>query len=203
MVLGAVGLLGGGLRLFGGDLRRFQRLLGLLAVDGIVDRPDDRAGVGLPLDQVVLRAAADGLAGDVLVRQARHHQDRHGRHGGAEPRDRVQPVRVGQRQVQEDRIEVFALDLLQGFPQGTRPREVELPLGVPQQHVLEQNGIRAIVFHQQNALGTCPRSGPRGVTVPETASGRFSGVGRHGCFSFDAPCSGRPRWPGPVPRSPG
>ena len=42
--------------------------------------------------------------------------------------------------------------------------EVELPLGVPHQHVLEQNGIGAIVFHQQDSLG----------------------VGRHGCFSFTA-----------------
>ncbi len=151
MVLGTVGVLGGGLGLLGGVPGRSQRLLALLAVDGIADRPDQRPRVRLPFHQVILRAATDGLAGDVLVRQAGGHENGHRGHGCGEPRNRLQAVRVGQGEVQEDGLEGLAAEAFQGFPQGSGPGDLELPWGNLRQHLLEQNGVRTVVFHQQDS----------------------------------------------------
>ncbi len=131
VVLGAVGLLGGSLGLLGGNLGLLQGLADPLPLNGVVDCAGDRPRVGLALDQVVLRAATYGLVGDLLVRQTRDHQDRQRRRGGANPHDRVQSVRIGKREVQEDRIEVLHGKAVQRVAQGTRPENLELPLERP------------------------------------------------------------------------
>ena len=74
-----------------------DRLLRLLAIDGVMDCLADRRGVGLTFDQIILRAAAHCLPCYDLIGHAGEHHDRQVRRSGRKPANRLQSVRVGQR----------------------------------------------------------------------------------------------------------
>ena len=103
----------------------------------------------------------------MLVGLAGHDEDRRRRRRGGKTPDRLQPAGIGKREVQQHRVEALALDAVEGFPQGTGPRQFDLPRGVAGEHLLEQDGVRAVVFHQEDLLG----------------------LGRHGSFSATAALS--------------
>ena len=81
-----------------------QRLFHDLALDGVAQRTQQPARLDLALDQIVLRAFLQRLGGQRLVVQAGQHHQGNARRGGVRPPHRLQPLRVGQSQVEQDDV---------------------------------------------------------------------------------------------------
>ena len=133
----------------------FQIVVGLLegllpprAVDGVAERAGQRWRVDLPLKQVVLRAAPHGLDRNLFVGQPRQHHQRQPRQQLAQAVDRLQPVGIRERQVQQDHLERLAIQ--RGAPQTARPLGAISARAGLIQHRLQQGGVAGIVFHQQD-----------------------------------------------------
>ena len=83
-------------------LQRRRRLLHVLALGGVADGPAEDVRRRLALDQVVLGAGGDrGEPGALLGEPGQHHH-RRARRGGEHLGDRLQPLHVGQVQVEQD-----------------------------------------------------------------------------------------------------
>ncbi len=78
--------------------------LGALALDRVQQRAPQHFGFDAPLDQVVLRARRDRGSPEVLVVQPGQHDDRDGGVAFGDAVERVDPVGVGQVQVQQHAI---------------------------------------------------------------------------------------------------
>ena len=78
-----------------------RRELGPLALDGVDDGPPQHLGVDTTLDQVVLGTRCDRRDSEVLVVQPGEHDDRDGGTEFAQAVQGVDPVRVGQVQVEQ------------------------------------------------------------------------------------------------------
>ncbi len=85
MVLGAVGLLGGGLRAFGRVPRRFQLLLQAFPFSRMLDGPNQHARRGLALCQIILGALANRLHAGRVVFPTGQNQDGQTRGGSGGP----------------------------------------------------------------------------------------------------------------------
>ena len=93
--------------------------LGALALDARSASPWSASRpVDVVLVEVVLRAGLHGLERDLLVVDARQHDDRDVRRGGAQPAHAVDPGRVRQRQVEQDEVGEAAADGLDGVLRG-------------------------------------------------------------------------------------
>src|SRR5918999_1758076 len=92
-----------------------QRFLRLLAFDGVTDGPRYKLAVSLALDQVVLRPALQSLQRDLLVVLAAQHHDWCPGHSHPRPVHGLQAAGVGQRQVQQDHIEIRPIQAFEGF----------------------------------------------------------------------------------------
>jgi hypothetical protein len=113
-------------------------LLHLLAIDGVMDGPSDGRGVGLAFDQIILRTAAHCLPCYGLVGHAGEYDDRQVRGSGRKLADGLQAVRVGQRQVEQDRVKSLLPDGCLGLFEGRRSDCRILPRMKALQHALQQ-----------------------------------------------------------------
>jgi len=83
-----------------------EAVVDALPLDGIAQGAHEPLAVDLPLDQVVLRPLAHARDGERRVVEPAHHDDGHVRCGGVEAHDRLEPVGVRQRQVEQDRLDI-------------------------------------------------------------------------------------------------
>ena len=95
---------------------REQRLFHGLALDRVAQGPQQAARLDLALDEVVLRAFLQRLGGQRLVVEAGQHHQRDARRGRVGPPHRLQPLRVGQPEIEQDDVDGM---LVPGAP---RPR---------------------------------------------------------------------------------
>lgn len=82
-------------------------LLGPFALDSIADGPRYQVAVPLALDQVVLRPALQGIERRLLVVEPAQHHHRHVGSRVPNPCYGLQPLRVGEREIQQDDVEVL------------------------------------------------------------------------------------------------
>ncbi len=110
--------------------------LPLLALDRIADGPAQQLAVGACLPEVVLRALVDGLHGQRLAVVSAQHDDRKiGRHLG-QLRERLEPGRVAEGEVEQDAVELPGHEVL---ARGRQRGAVTEP-GLRAEGVVEQLG---------------------------------------------------------------
>ena len=81
------------------------------ALAGIANRSPQQFGVGAILDQVVLGAALDRLhSGDIVVCSGQHDQRQEIPARGMQTIDGLEPVAVGQREIQQHGVESIGSD---------------------------------------------------------------------------------------------
>jgi hypothetical protein len=86
-------------------VRATQRDGGDLPRHGVADASRQGVGIEAPLDEVVLRPAADRLERGLLAPVDGHDDDRCVRCGGVDRRERVEALDVGQPEVEQDGVE--------------------------------------------------------------------------------------------------
>ena len=169
------------------DLQLRGRLLDLLALRGVPDGAAEHIGRGLPLDQVVLGAGRDRGQRGALLGQPGEHHHRGTRRGGQQLGDRVDPLHIGQVQVEQHAARGRRPGgHLLGLGQRPHPGQRGLHAAVREQ-LLDQQRIPRVILDQQHRvrLGEPFRAVPVGAAalggwlrVP--VRHRLAGPGRHG-----------------------
>ncbi len=112
----------------------------------MMDRPQEHAGRGLALYQVVLGAFAYGLDSHGLVFQSGQYDDGQVRSGGVGPLQRGYTHAVGQPQIEQDDIDLTSLlDVFSSFLQTFEACDIQL-LDNLSQRLLQQIRVVGIVF---------------------------------------------------------
>ena len=130
-------------------------LLGALPLDRVEQRAPQHFGFDPTLDQVVLRAGGHRRHPEVLVVQPREHHDRDA--GGALP-DALQcvdPVGVGEVQIQQHTVRLGQHQLTLGVGHRLRPRTADVGGSVGNE-LFDQHRVCPVVFYKkdrQPALG--------------------------------------------------
>ena len=134
-----------------GDFGLFERLFRALPLDGIADGARRLASVGLALDQVVLDALAHRGETDGFVFITGQHDDR--QMGGGFPGAQVgfRALAVGQRQVQQEKIERALVHLLERLLECFGVFELKGTQPALGQAFLQQGGVGRAIFHQQDS----------------------------------------------------
>ena len=124
-------------------------LLGPLAFDAVADRAVQEVTVHLALDEVGVRALAQGVDRHLLVGEAGDHDHRDVRGDGTDLDQGREAVAVGQVQVEQDRIErPFGQDG-QGIGEPIHRGHV-VPLGVHLgEHLADEPRVAGVVLDQQ------------------------------------------------------
>ncbi len=123
--------------------------LGALALDRVADGTTDERGVGLPLDEVVLRSFVERLEGQRLVVRAAQDHHRDVWHGGLEPPQTLQALGVGQREVEQDAVHLVCEHVHAGFGEGDHMSHLEAPGPPVAKHLADQAGVARVVFDEQ------------------------------------------------------
>ena len=111
------------------------------------------------LDEIVLGTGAHGLQGDLLVVEARNHDDRFGRRAAECALERGQTLAVGESQVEEHDIHTGRAQLLEGQLEPIYLEQLEgLPLDLAQ-HLENQAGVPRIVLDEEDPDRTLACSG--------------------------------------------
>ena len=164
------------------DLQCGRRLLGVLALGGVADRPAEDVRRGLSLDQVVLRARRDGREPGALLGKPGQHHDRRAGGGGQHLGDGLQALGVGQAQVQQDAAgDAIAAEHPLRLSQRRCPGQGRPDAAVGQEF-LDQDDVPRVVLDQQQRLGvTQPgRAQLLRRALSRRVSGRRAGGGRAG-----------------------
>jgi len=169
------------------DLQLRGSLLDLLALRGVPDSAAEDVWRGLALDQVILGAGRDRGQASALLGQPGEHHHRGARDGGQQLGDRVDPLHIGQVQVEQDaawgrRPGGHVL----GLGQRPHPRQRGLHAAVREQ-LLDQQRIARVILDQQHRgrLAEPFRALPVGAAAPGgwlrvPVRHRLAGPGRHG-----------------------
>jgi hypothetical protein len=143
----------GGLGLRPGELLVIeppQALLGALALDRVAHRAHQEPPLDLALDQVVLRADVHGAHREVLVVVAGEHHDRQMHRRDVHPRHRLQPLRIGQREIEEHHLERPFGDQLQRLAEPGDVDHVECFAGLAEQ-LADQTSVTRVVLDEQDS----------------------------------------------------
>jgi hypothetical protein len=127
-----------------------ELLLVALALDGVMHRAQQQLAVEAALHQVVLRPAFHRGKGDLLVVDAREHDDRHRRRVRVHPRECFQSARIRQRQVKQDQR---GLAVCEGLEPARQAIDVDQPERRPRilpDHLLDQPGVARVVLDQED-----------------------------------------------------
>ena len=135
---------------------REQLLLGLLALDGVADRSREPVDVHVALRQIVLGAVLDGAHGDLVVPVSREDDDRHVGCELAQLQQRVEPLGVRQREVQDGARGAADEQLLLRARHACGVDDVELALGARPQHLGDQAGGELVVLDEQQLPAGVP-----------------------------------------------
>jgi hypothetical protein len=135
------------LRLEQPPLRRF----GAPPLDRVPQRTHDQPAVDVALDQVVLGTLVDSLERQRLVAVPRHHHHRRGGRTGAHRAKRLEPIAVGQRQIQQHRVRRRRLDRGERLREPLDVHDREPPASFLLDPELREPGVRLIVLHEEEA----------------------------------------------------
>src|SRR5215470_6973018 len=122
-----------------------------MPLDGVAHAPPQQRGVDLPLRQVLLRAGVDRIDTERVVVQAGEDDDRHARRTRQRPCDRLQPLRIGQREVGQQQIHVVAVEIRQAVAQGLDRSQLDALTAAVGEILAQQLGVVRIVLDQQDA----------------------------------------------------
>ena len=92
-----------------------QRLLHDLALDRVAQGPQQPARLDLALDEIVLRAFLQRLCGQRLVVEPGEDHQRDTRRGRVRPADRIEALRVGKPEVEQDDVDRMRGEMLLGL----------------------------------------------------------------------------------------
>ena len=106
-----------------------ESLLGLLALDRVMNGPHQGAGRDLALNLIILSALANRVNRFGLVVQSCQDNDGHVRSGAVGPFHRGQSHAVRQPQIEQDTIDCScSIQVLFGLPQLLDMRDLQLPI---------------------------------------------------------------------------
>jgi len=118
---------------------------------GVAQGPGQSRGTQFALGHVVLRAGSHRRQGQFLVLQAAQDHDRDVGSAAAQGVKGIQPQAVGQREVQQDHIELGLDQLIQTAQQRLRRAQREGEVWQFRQVLLDQSDVEGIVLDQQYA----------------------------------------------------
>ena len=131
-------------------MNSLERLLKPLALDGVANGPRGLPSISLAFDQVVLNPVTHRFETDPFILDpGQHHNGQMGRRG-ARLEKRVPAGAVRQRQVQQQSVELSALQAFDRVRPAADMGELVTFKSVLNQGFLQQRGIRQAVFHQED-----------------------------------------------------
>jgi hypothetical protein len=107
--------------------------------------------IELALDQVVLRALADGGPGGDLVVEAGEDDDGQVRRGGVRAHDRLQAARVRERQIEQDEVERAALQRREPVGEPGHVLPLDLHRARLAEHLLEEPRVARVILDDEDA----------------------------------------------------
>jgi hypothetical protein len=140
----------------------------LVTLDRVADEAGQQAAVEHLLGEVVLGAGLDGPDRQLLVVEAGEHHHRDAGPLALELGEAVQPLAVGQVEVEQDHVDAAAGEGGERSGEALHVGEPEAVATGVLQRRLEQAGVGAVVLHQQDpgllrlACSDC-RPGPGGA----------------------------------------
>ena len=154
--------------------------LGLLALDGVADRPDDDFGRRLSFDEVVLGAVLDGLQRQRVVFRSRQDDERQVRRRPDQAVQRLEFLGVGQAEIEQRDVIRLVREAIDGASNGCRVVEPDARGRRSLQHRLRECRLIRIVLDEEDperrlgprALLRLVHAGPGRGTAPLAKRGR-------------------------------
>jgi hypothetical protein len=142
---------------------RHQLLLGALALDRIAQHASQEMAFDTTLHQIVLRTRPHGLERQALVIEPGDHDDRLVRRAAARPDERVDPLAVGQSQIEQHDVHPGATESGQGLVEPLDALEIERLRLYFTQQLENQPGVSRVVLDEEDRDGLHRGRGARGA----------------------------------------
>ena len=127
-----------------------EGIFGALALDSVTDGPRRLAPIRLAFDQVILDSVAHSFQADGFILDAgQHHNGQTGRVRAC-AKKRLRAGAIGQREIQQEQIELVLTQVLDGLGPGLGVSELELAEAQFAQGFLQQDGVGGAVFDQED-----------------------------------------------------
>ncbi len=126
-------------------------VLDVLPLDRVADGARQEGVIGLALHEVLLRPGAHARERGVEVGLSAQHDNRQVRVVAREPLERLEPVGVGQAQVEEDNLDVAALEAGHGGLERRDPLHDVRARDRVAQDLAKEARVRLVVFDQKDA----------------------------------------------------
>lgn len=124
-----------------------------LALDGVAYRAHQQVAVHFSFDEIVLGALAQRAGRQLFVLKPREDHDRQMRDLPVRPHHGVEPLRIGQREIEQDDLEAPFVEAEERFSEPIDVRQVELAASRLCQGLAQQTRISRIIFDQKNFNG--------------------------------------------------